>query len=197
MGRQWKSQHRYIQSGDIVYKFDPVKEKHRCIEWIRELFEYNPAFVGKNAVLGMSGGKDSTIAAALIAEAIGPDRVIGIAMPDKNQGINEADEICKHLGIRYMCMPDLNSKIDARTVMHCLRDFRDLLPAQPVNVSLTKIVNKIKATADFMDRPTLEMMLKPERARVRRFVFSALEGETVQMSPKIAYIIASHVESMV
>ena len=105
MGRQWKSQHRYIQSGDIVYKFDPVKEKHRCIEWIRELFEYNPAFVGKNAVLGMSGGKDSTIAAALIAEAIGPDRVIGIAMPDKNQGINEADEICKHLGIRYMYMP--------------------------------------------------------------------------------------------
>ena len=99
--------------------------------------------------------------------------------------------------IRYMCMPDLNSKIDARTVMHCLRDFRDLLPAQPLNVSLTKIVNKIKATADFMDRPTLEMMLKPERARVRRFVFSALEGETVQMSPKIAYIIASHVESMV
>ena len=99
--------------------------------------------------------------------------------------------------IRYMCMPDLNSKIDPRTVMHCLREFRDLLPAQPLNVSLTKIVNKIKAITDFIDRPNLEMMLKPERARVRRFVFSALEGETVTMSPKIAYIIASHIESMV
>ena len=99
--------------------------------------------------------------------------------------------------IRYMCMPDLNSKIDPRTIMQCLRDFRDLLPAQPLNVSLTKIVNKIKATADFIDRPNLELMLKPERARVRRFVFSALEGETVTMAPKIAYIIASHVESMV
>jgi len=105
---------------------------------------------------------------------------------------DEANDI-----IRYMCMPDLSSKLDARTVMHCLKEFRDFLPAQPTNVSLTKIVNKIKATADFMDRSTLEMYLKPERARVRRFVFSALEGETVQMSPKIAYLIASHVENMV
>lgn len=97
--------------------------------------------------------------------------------------------------IRYMGMPDLTQKIDARTVMHCLRDFRDLLPAQPLNVSPTKIVNKIKAVADFMDRPKLELLLKPERARVRRFVFSALEGETVEMPSKVAYIIASHIEN--
>ncbi len=103
---------------------------------------------------------------------------------------DEANDI-----IRYMGMPDLAQKIDARTVMHCLRDFRDLLPAQPLNVSPTKIVNKIKAVADFMDRPKLELLLKPERARVRRFVFSALEGETVEMPTKVAYIIASHIES--
>lgn len=99
--------------------------------------------------------------------------------------------------IRYMGMPDLTQKIDARTVMQCLRDFRDLLPSQPLNVSPTKIVNKIKAVADFMDRPKLELLLKPERARVRRFVFSALEGEAVEMPSKIAYIIASHIESSV
>ncbi|MCM1010766.1 MAG: hypothetical protein NC390_07825 [Fusobacterium sp.] len=105
---------------------------------------------------------------------------------------DEANDI-----IRYMGMPDLAQKIDARTVMHCLRDFRDLLPAQPLNVSPTKIVNKIKAVADFMDRPKLELLLKPERARVRRFVFSALEGETVEMPSKVAYIIASHIESSI
>ena len=105
---------------------------------------------------------------------------------------DEANDI-----IRYMRMPDLSSKLDTRTVMHCLKEFRDFLPAQPLNVSLTKIVNKVKAAADFMDRGALEMYLKPERAKVRRFVFSALEGETVPMSPKVAYIIASHVESMV
>ena len=81
--------------------------------------------------------------------------------------------------------------------MHCLHEFRDFLPAQPLNISPTKIVNKIKALGDFMDRPKLELLLKPERARVRRFVFSALEGETVDMPPKVAYIIASHIESNV
>lgn len=87
------------------YVFNVEKETRRCIEWIKELFEYNPGFIGKNAIIGMSGGKDSTIAAALIAKAIGPERVIGVAMPDNNQGINEADKICEHLGIRYLYMP--------------------------------------------------------------------------------------------
>lgn len=105
---------------------------------------------------------------------------------------DEANDI-----IRYMGMPDLAQKIDARTVMQCLRDFRDLLPVQPLNVSPTKIVNKIKAVADFMDRPRLELLLKPERALVRRFVFSALDGEAVPMPTKVAYIIASHIENMV
>ncbi len=99
--------------------------------------------------------------------------------------------------IRYMGMSDLAEKIDARTVMHCLKEFREFLPAQPLNLSSTKIVNKIKALGDFVDRAQLELLLKPERARVRRFVFSALEGETVEMPPKVAYIIASHIESVV
>ena len=84
------------------YIFDVEKETHECIKWIKELFNYNPGFIGKNAIIGMSGGKDSTIAATLIAKAIGPERVIGVAMPDNNQGINDADKICKHLGIKYL-----------------------------------------------------------------------------------------------
>lgn len=99
--------------------------------------------------------------------------------------------------IRYMGMDDLSHRIDPRTIMQCLREFRDFLPAQPVNVSLTKIVNKIKELTDFVDRPRLEMMLKSERAMVRRFVFSALEGEAVPMPPKVAYIIASHIENSI
>jgi len=53
----------------------------------------------------MSGGKDSTIAAALCAEALGKDRVVGVAMPADGQRLNGADEICKYLGIRYICVP--------------------------------------------------------------------------------------------
>lgn len=77
--------------------------KDDCAAWIRDWFARN----GKDccAVLGMSGGKDSTLAAALCAEALGKDRVVGVAMPSRGQSLNEADEICRHLGIRYVCAP--------------------------------------------------------------------------------------------
>ena len=77
--------------------------KDQCVAWIRDWFGRNGSSC--SAVLGMSGGKDSTIAAALCAEALGPDRVIGVAMPAEGRSLNEADEICKYLGIRYLCLP--------------------------------------------------------------------------------------------
>ena len=82
---------------------DYKKIKDELVQWIRDWFEEN----GKDcvAVLGLSGGKDSTINAALIAEALGKDRVIGVAMPDHGQGLNGADEIAEHLGINFMVMP--------------------------------------------------------------------------------------------
>lgn len=85
------------------YSFDVKKEKEGVIEWIKNWFEKNGN--GCNAVLGLSGGKDSTICAALLAEALGPDRVIGVAMPDHGQGINDADKIAEYLGIKFMTMP--------------------------------------------------------------------------------------------
>lgn len=82
---------------------DYVMLKDRCVAWIREWFERNGK--GCSAVLGMSGGKDSTVAAALCAEALGRDRVVGVAMPAEGQSLNEADEICSYLGIKYICAP--------------------------------------------------------------------------------------------
>jgi len=85
------------------YKFDVKKTTEECIQWVRDWFEKN----GKdcNAILGISGGKDSTICAAILKEALGADKVIGVAMPDYGQGINEADEICEYLGIKYIYAP--------------------------------------------------------------------------------------------
>lgn len=73
------------------------------IKWIQDWFANN----GKDckAVIGMSGGKDSTIVATLLVEALGEDRVLGVLMPDEDQGFNEADEICKWLGIDYIVCP--------------------------------------------------------------------------------------------
>lgn len=81
------------------YKFDAAKVKDEVVKWIRDFFEYNGP--GCNAVLGISGGKDSSIAAALCVEALGKDRVIGVLMPNGEQGdINMSKLLCEHLGIR-------------------------------------------------------------------------------------------------
>lgn len=82
---------------------DCKKIHENIVQWIKDWFEKNGK--GCNAIIGMSGGKDSTIVAALCAEALGKDRVIGIGMPDYGQGLNEADEICKYLGIRFITIP--------------------------------------------------------------------------------------------
>ena len=77
-----------------------VKETtEKLIQWIRNWFEVN----GKdcNAVIGISGGKDSTIVAALCVEALGKDRVIGVLMPNGVQkDISDSLEVCNYLGIR-------------------------------------------------------------------------------------------------
>lgn len=85
------------------YKFNAEEVRKEIVEWIRAWFNENGN--GCNAVLGMSGGKDSTIAAALCVEALGNDRVIGVAMPDEGQGLNDADKICEHLGIKFINAP--------------------------------------------------------------------------------------------
>ena len=80
--------------------FDAVKIKNECVEWIRDFFEKNGP--GCNAVLGISGGKDSSVAAALCVEALGRDRVIGVLMPKGEQhDIDMAYMLVNHLGIRH------------------------------------------------------------------------------------------------
>ena len=85
------------------YTFNVEEVTKNCILWIKNWFEKNG--LGCNAVLGLSGGKDSTIVAKLCVEALGADRVIGVAMPDNGQGTNEADKIAEYLGIKYMVTP--------------------------------------------------------------------------------------------
>lgn len=80
--------------------FDAQRVKEDCVTWIRQFFEGN----GKecNAVVGISGGKDSSVVAALCVEALGKERVIGVLMPcGQQQDIDMAHKLVNHLGITY------------------------------------------------------------------------------------------------
>ena len=80
--------------------FDALKVKNDCVAWIRDFFEKNGP--GCNAVVGISGGKDSSIVAALCVEALGKDRVVGVLMPNGEQhDIDMAHMLVNHLGIRH------------------------------------------------------------------------------------------------
>jgi len=80
--------------------FDAIKVKNDCVNWIRKFFEENGK--GCNAIVGISGGKDSSVAAALCVEALGCDRVIGVLMPCGVQhDIDMANLLVSHLGIKH------------------------------------------------------------------------------------------------
>lgn len=81
-------------------KFDAKKVLNELTVWIRDWFEENGRDC--NAIVGISGGKDSSVAAALCARALGVDRVIGVLMPNGEQSdIAMSRLLVKHLGIRH------------------------------------------------------------------------------------------------
>ncbi len=78
--------------------FNAEKTKNDIVEWIRKWFEENGQ--GCKAVVGLSGGKDSSVVAALCVEALGKDRVLGVMMPNGEQfDIDVSHKLVEHLGI--------------------------------------------------------------------------------------------------
>ena len=88
--------------------FEVTKVKDEIVKWIRKFFEEN----GKdcNAIVGVSGGIDSTVVAALCVETLGNNRVIGVVMPEGYQNdINDAYEVCDLLDIECITIDILNA----------------------------------------------------------------------------------------
>ena len=93
--------------------FDAAKAVEATTKWIRDWFEMNGP--GCNAIVGISGGKDSSIAAALCCEALGKDRVIGVLMPNGDQSdIDMAKLLVDHLGIEHYVI-NIKSAFDGLT----------------------------------------------------------------------------------
>ena len=79
--------------------FDALKVKNDIVKWIQDWFETNGK--GCKGVLGISGGKDSSVVAALLVEALGKENVVGVLMPNGEQfDIDVSEALVKHLGIK-------------------------------------------------------------------------------------------------
>lgn len=116
--------------------FNAEKVKNECVKWIRDFFEENGK--GCNAVIGISGGKDSSIVAALCVEALGKDRVIGVLMPNGEQAdIDMAKLLVSHLGIKHYII-NIKDAVDG---------VKSALPFEPSAQTLMNIPPRIRMTA--------------------------------------------------
>ena len=80
--------------------FNVQKVTEDLVKWTRDWFEQNGP--GCNAVVGISGGKDSSVVAALMVRALGRERVIGVLMPNGEQkDIHMSHLLVEHLGIEH------------------------------------------------------------------------------------------------
>lgn len=116
-----------------MYIFDAKSAAESCIGWILGWFELNGS--GCNAVLGISGGKDSSVVAALCARALGRERVIGVMMPQGEQpDIDYSRELCEHLGIKSMTV----------NVGEAVAALRAALPFEPSAQTVTNIPPRVR-----------------------------------------------------
>lgn len=94
-------------------------------ETTNDLIKYTQRWFRKNgpdckAVIGISGGKDSSIAAALCVKALGKDRVFGVLMPQGTQpDIQMSYDLCKYLGIDFIEVDILHA---CRNLKHQIRN---------------------------------------------------------------------------
>lgn len=116
--------------------FDALKVKNDCVSWIRQFFAQNGPDC--NAVVGISGGKDSSVVAALCAEALGRDRVIGVLMPNGEQAdIAASYRLVEHLGIRHYVV----------NIQDAVAGLTSAIPMELTQQSSTNMQPRIRMTA--------------------------------------------------
>ncbi len=141
------------------YQNDLARTYNSIIFGIREYFKKNNF---KKAVLGLSGGLDSSICAVLLADALGSKNIWGISMPSKitsTESKNDAKELAQNLGINFLEVP--------------LKDAID-----PLKIMLNNTFKDI--TAEKYENPTT---IENLQARLRATILWSISNEHRQMLP--------------
>lgn len=125
-----------------MYEFQAEKVKNQIVEWIRDFFEKN----GKdcNAVVAISGGKDSSVAAALCVEALGRDRVYGVLLPNGEQAdIDASKQLVAHLGIEHTI---INIKAGFEGLFE---EIKSQLPVETTKQTRTNLPARLRMAATY------------------------------------------------
>lgn len=120
-------------------EFDALKVRGEIVEWIREWFAENGPKA--TAVIGISGGKDSSVTAALLAEALGKERVFGVMMPQGVQpDIDDSIRVVNCLGIPH-CTISVGTGVDAvlEEVAKAIEPSRDAQINTPPRIRMTTL----------------------------------------------------------
>lgn len=114
---------------------------------------------------------------------------------DKVQSILERfDQETAGTVIKYMYVDGLEDKVDPTLTMKCLDEIAENLPGA-TEINKNKLIERVKEAAQNYDKNKLELALQLERQKVRRFVFNALEDEYYALPPRVADVIATHLEN--
>lgn len=125
-----------------MYQFDAKETKDQVVAWIRDFFEANGR--GCNAVVAISGGKDSSVVAALCVEALGKDRVYGVLLPNGEQADIDASKLLvSHLGIEHTII-NIKTGFDG-----LLGEIKEKLPCEVSKQTVTNLPARLRMAATY------------------------------------------------
>ena len=124
----------FIERKNMMRNFDVEKEVNNVVEFIRDYYKKNNL---GGAILGISGGKDSGVVAALLVRALGSENVIGVTLPchSKEEDSIDAKLISDYYGFNLINFDITNTFDSFKNELEKLGDFsQDELKNSDINI---------------------------------------------------------------